>query len=142
MSLLTVTLGRVHTLPGVILCSYRSSEQSYHHSFSSLGHLLFQFLSQRGAVMTHWGRRDLTQPSTGVSNNRLFQSFCVVCQRKDLHLGGSGVKDGDRITQVILYKYCKLILRSKISISGSWAEPARLLQKAFVNMRPPVWRFT
>lgn len=34
--------------------------------------------------MTHWGRNDLTQPSTGVSNNRLFQSFCVVCQRKDL----------------------------------------------------------
>lgn len=74
--------------------------------------------------MTHWGRNDLTQPSTGVSNNRLFQSFCIVCQRKDLRLGGSGVKHGERIAQVILHKYCKLILRSKISISGSWAEPA------------------
>lgn len=42
--------------------------------------------------MTHWGRSDLTQPSTGVSNNRLLQAFCAVCQRKDLH------------------KYCKLIL--------------------------------
>lgn len=85
MSLLPVTLKRVHTLPSVIFCSYCFLEQSYSHSFCSPGHLFFSFFhffESEWIVTTYSGWNNPTQTSTDVVKGSLFQCFSSVCEKK------------------------------------------------------------